>query len=83
MSYLLAEKHIRALESLVVAGEFASVDDALDIAIAHLTMIDESDEFDWAIPLIAEADAEFARGEGVPLSEVKAKLDDCLKSRGG
>ena len=54
-----------------------------DLAIADPTLIDESDELDWAIPLIAKAEAEFARGEGVPLSEVKAKLDDFLKSRGG
>lgn len=79
----MADRHVRKLKSLVDAGEFASVDDALDVAITHLTLIDETDEFDWAIPLIAEAEAEFARGEGIPIEDVEASLDAFLKSRGG
>ena len=52
-------------------------------ALKIASVEDESGEFDWAIPLIEEAEIEFARGEGIPLAEVELRLDIYLKSRGG
>ena len=43
-------------------------------ALKMASVEDESDGFDWAIPLIEEAEREFARGEGIPLAEVELKI---------
>lgn len=79
MTYQLTDKQIRALESLVSTGEFASVEAALDAALASLEI--DVDDLDWAIPLVAEAEAELARGKGIASAVVRAEADALLKSR--
>lgn len=79
MTYQLTEQQIRLLESKVAAGGLASVEEAIAVAIAGLDL--DTDDLDWAVPLIAEAEAEFARGEGIPSSVVRADVEALLKSR--
>lgn len=72
MGYQLNAAQARKLEAFISAGEFESVEEAIDTAIAGLE-IDTSD-LDWTKPLIEEAEASLARGEGVSLDDVKARL---------
>lgn len=65
----------RFVEKQVEAGAFPSVDALLEEAVARLKHDEESpqlSEEDWAA--IAEADAEFERGECMDFDEVAAKL---------
>lgn len=61
MTDKIAERHIEALERHVQAGHFGSIDQALDVAVDQLDGMFEGD-CDWAVPLLAEADADIAAG---------------------
>ena len=69
---LCPERH-RWLEDQVAAGHFASLEQAVAVAIADL-MATVDDDLEWAKPLVDEAIAELDRGEGVPADEVWARI---------
>jgi antitoxin ParD1/3/4 len=81
MTVTLTPDQIKWLESQVAGGRFDSVEDAVRLAVAGLMTLD-ADDLSWAKPLVDEARASIARGEGIPAEDVKAQLDGYLKSIG-
>ena len=73
MTIQLSPEQQRWLEAQVEAGHFASLDQAVAVAIADL-MATVDDDLDWAKPLVDEAAAELDRGEGVPADEAFARI---------
>lgn len=65
MNVALSRAHEDWLKEQVAAGRFASLEEAVASAIAGLQVQDAVDD-DWAKPLIEEALAALARGEGTP-----------------
>jgi antitoxin ParD1/3/4 len=61
------------LEAKVAAGEFGSVEDAVEAAITN-SMAAEIDDMAWAIPYVDEARAAVARGEVLTLEEHRARV---------
>jgi Arc/MetJ-type ribon-helix-helix transcriptional regulator len=73
MAIALTPEQLRWLEQAVAEGRFASVEDAVRVAIVSL-MTEQSDDEDdaWVAPLLDEARASDARGESISLEEFKA-----------
>jgi antitoxin ParD1/3/4 len=63
------------LESEVASGRFASIGEAVEMAIAGL-MIDEEDDLVWAKPLVDQARSSVARGDVLTGDEYFRFLDD-------
>ena len=81
MKIEISEEHAEALKAAVTAGTFGSVDEAVSAALDQLLLAGE--DLSWAKPLVEEAMAEFARGEGIQLADARAELRahrDRLKS---
>ncbi len=74
MSIALTPEQLRWLEQAVADGRFASVEDAVRVAVVGLmTEPTEDDEDDsWVAPLLDEARASDARGESMSLEDFKA-----------
>ena len=70
------------LEAEVAAGRYASVEEAVRIAVDAL-MPPEVRDLSWTKPYLDEARESLARVEGVAPEEVFVKTDAWLKSRGG
>lgn len=68
------------LEAEIASGRFASIGEAVEMAIAGL-MIDEADDLSWAKPLVDEARASVARGDVLTGDEFFAFLDDEIDKR--
>ena len=81
MNIALKPDQQRWLDDQIAAGTFASVDDAVQLAVAGL-MAPADDDLAWALPHIEEARAAIARGEGVDASIVKAELLERLRNFG-
>lgn len=81
MTITLTPAQLRWLEQQVASGQFESIEDAVQLAVTGLMAI-ETDDLAWAKPLVDEARASFARGEGIPAESVKAELDAYLRSIG-
>jgi antitoxin ParD1/3/4 len=81
MTITLTPEQVEWLEQQVADGEFDSVEEAVRLAVADLMTLD-TDDLEWAKPLVDEARAALARGEGVPAEAVKAEIDAYLKSIG-
>jgi antitoxin ParD1/3/4 len=62
------------LEAEVAAGRFASIDEAMEMAIAGLMTI-EDDDLAWAKPLVDKARASVARGDIISGEEYLKFLD--------
>jgi antitoxin ParD1/3/4 len=77
MTIQLSPEQQRWLEAQVAAGHFASLEQAVAVAIADL-MATVEDDLDWAKPLVDEAAAELDRGEGVPADEAFARIRKVL-----
>jgi antitoxin ParD1/3/4 len=73
MTIQLSPEQQRWLEDQVKAGHFASLEQAVAVAIADL-MATVDDDLEWAKPLVDEAAAELDRGEGVPIDEAFARI---------
>lgn len=73
MTIQLSPEQQRWLEAQVAAGHFASLEQAVAVAIADL-MATVEDDLEWAKPLVDEAAAELDRGEGVPADEAFARI---------
>jgi Arc/MetJ-type ribon-helix-helix transcriptional regulator len=77
MTVQLSPEQQRWLEHQVKAGHFASLEQAVAVAIADL-MATVDDDLEWAKPLVDEAAAELDRGEGVPVDEAFARIRKTL-----
>lgn len=77
MTIQLSPKQQRWLEAQVAAGHFASLEQAVAVAVADLMAMDD-DDLAWAKPLVDKASAELARGEGVPGDEAIARIRTAL-----
>ncbi|MFI5029296.1 MAG: type II toxin-antitoxin system ParD family antitoxin [Reyranellales bacterium] len=77
MTVQLSPEQQRWLEAQVKAGHFASLEQAVAVAIADLMGVVE-DDLEWAKPLVDEAAAELDRGEGVPVDEAFARIRKTL-----
>jgi antitoxin ParD1/3/4 len=73
MTVQLSPEQQRWLEDQVKAGHFASLEQAVAVAIADL-MATVDDDLEWAKPLVDEAITEVERGEGVPADEAWARI---------
>ncbi len=63
----------RWLEEQVAAGHFASLEEALAVAVSDLMAASE-DDLDWARPLVEVGLAEVERGDMVDGDEALARL---------
>jgi len=82
MTIQLSPEQQRWLEAQVEAGHFSSLEQAVAVAIADL-MATVEDDLDWAKPLLDEARASIARGEGMTLEEHRARIAAKLESSRG
>lgn len=75
MTITLTAGQLKLLEAAVAEGRFASVEEAVRVAVDCMmgTAADPGD-LDWVKPLLDEARASLARGEGVTLEEFNAYL---------
>ncbi|HEY4170770.1 MAG TPA: hypothetical protein VGM96_28500, partial [Reyranella sp.] len=55
-------------------GAYESIDEAVASIVAE-HMLPDLDDLDWAKPLVEEARASIARGEGMTLEEYRARMD--------
>jgi antitoxin ParD1/3/4 len=74
MTITLHPSQQKWLEEQVAAGRFASVEDAVAVAIAEL-MEAQSDDFAWAKPYVDEARDAVARGEAISVDDAIADID--------
>jgi len=80
MTITLTPEQQRRLEAAVAAGRFASVEEAVRIAVDHLVPTGaELGDLSWAKPYLDEARASIARGESISLEEFNAHVDTRLK----
>jgi antitoxin ParD1/3/4 len=80
MTITLTADQEASLAALVAAGKFASVEEAaralLDERLAERQI--EDDDFEWAKPLIDEAEADIARGAIISRDDHDASIDALL-----
>jgi Arc/MetJ-type ribon-helix-helix transcriptional regulator len=74
MNVKLPQHERKRLEEQVAAGRFASIDEAVAIAVADLMAI-AGDYFSWAKPYADEARAAAASGETLSLEEAVGDID--------
>jgi Arc/MetJ-type ribon-helix-helix transcriptional regulator len=83
MTITLTLEQQKRLEAAVAAGQFASVEEAVRLAVDRLVMTDaDIEDLDWVKPYLDEARQSLARGEGIPAKDVFAETDAWLKKRG-
>ena len=73
MTITLPREQQEWLEAQVKAGAYESVDAAVTNIIAQHMHFD-ADDLAWARPLVDEARASVARGEGITLDEYHARM---------
>jgi antitoxin ParD1/3/4 len=74
MNISLPKEQLEWLEAQVAAGHFASIDEALAVAVADLKALSE-DDFAWAKPYVDEARASIARGDVLSGEEFFRRLN--------
>jgi antitoxin ParD1/3/4 len=74
MNITLPREQQEWLEAQVKAGAYESIDEAVASILAEHMLFD-LDDLDWAKPLVDEARASIARGEGMTLEEYRARMD--------
>ncbi|WP_428664569.1 hypothetical protein [Reyranella sp.] len=75
MNITLPREQQEWLEAQVKAGVYQSGDDALARFVAEHMDVD-LDDLDWAKPLVEEARASIARGEGMTLEEHRVRMTE-------
>ena len=78
MTITLTPEQQARLEAEVAAGRFASIEEAVRLAVADFLMPLDTSDLLWAKPYLDEARAEIARGEHVTLDEFNARIDKRL-----
>ncbi len=79
MNIKLPPEQQKWLEAQVAAGHYASVDEALAVAVADLMAI-HSDDLAWAKPYVDQARASVARGDVLSGEEYFKRLNAKLES---
>jgi antitoxin ParD1/3/4 len=74
MNITLPREQQEWLEAQVRAGAYESIDEAVATIVAEHMLLDP-DDLDWAKPLVDEARASIARGEGMTLEEYRTRMD--------
>jgi antitoxin ParD1/3/4 len=74
MNIKLPSSQQKWLEDQVAAGQFASLDEALALAVADL-MTAETDGLAWAKPYVDQARASLARGDVISGEDCPEGLD--------
>jgi len=84
MTITLTPEQQKRLEEAVADGQFASVEEAVRLAVDHFVVTKaDLDDLSWVKPLLDEARQSLARGEGIPARDVFAETNAWLKKRGG
>jgi Arc/MetJ-type ribon-helix-helix transcriptional regulator len=78
MKITLTPTQQKWLEGEVAAGRYASVEEAVRVAVDALMPLELRD-LSWAKPYLDEARASLARGEGITLEEFNAHVEKSLK----
>ena len=78
MNVKLPPRQLEWLEAQVAAGQFASVNEALTVAVADLMAI-EQDDLAWAKPYVDAARESIARGDVISGEEFFRHLDDTIE----
>jgi Arc/MetJ-type ribon-helix-helix transcriptional regulator len=73
MAVQLSQEQQRWLEAQVTEGHFASLEEAVAVAVSDLMAASE-DDLDWAKPLVEAGLAELERGEVIAGEDVLANL---------
>jgi len=79
MNVTLPIEQQKWLEAEVAAGRFASIDEALAVAVADLMAI-QSDDLAWAKPYVDQARASVARGHVMSGEEFFKRLEAKLEA---
>jgi len=79
MKIILPPEQQEWLEAEVAAGHFASIDEALAVAVADLMAI-QTMNLAWAKPYVDKARASVARGDVLTGEEYFRRLNDKLAS---
>jgi antitoxin ParD1/3/4 len=82
MNITLPREQQEWLETQVKAGAYDSIDDAVATIVAQHIDLD-IDDMAWAKPLVDEARASIAKGEGMTLEEHRARIAAKLESLRG
>jgi Arc/MetJ-type ribon-helix-helix transcriptional regulator len=77
----LTSEQQKWLEAEVAAGRYASVQEAVRIAVDYLLPAGTAD-LSWTKPYLDEGRAQIARGEFITLDEFNAEADKRLKELG-
>jgi len=78
MTITLTREQEERLEAEVAAGRFASVEEAVRLAVADFLQPLDTADLSWAKPYLDEARAQAARGETVTLDEFNAHVEKRL-----
>jgi antitoxin ParD1/3/4 len=79
MNISLPREQLEWLEAEVAAGHFASIDEALAVAVADLKALMD-DDLAWARPFVDKARASVARGDVISGEEFFKHLNDTIES---
>lgn len=83
MTITIPPSDLAWIEAQVVAGRFASTDDAIAAAVQALKAGEIIPELSWAKPLVDESKASIARGEGLSAEQAFTHWEGTLaKLRG-
>jgi Arc/MetJ-type ribon-helix-helix transcriptional regulator len=80
MTIMLPAEQMRWLEAQVAAGRFASIEEALTLAIDSLRNSLLPDD-EWVKPLLEEGQKSFDDAGGIELGVVLADLDEFVSKR--
>ena len=79
MTITLTPDQQKRLEAAVAAGQFASVEEAVRLAVDNLVGTDaDLGDLSWAKPYLDEARESLARGEAISLEEFNAHVEKRL-----
>jgi len=78
MTIQLSPEQEQWLKAQVAAGHFASLEQAVAVAVADL-MATVDDDLDWAKPQVDAAAEELARGKGISAEEAVRRMHAALK----
>ncbi len=79
MTITLSPEQMRWVEAAVAAGQYASVEEAVRVAVDGL-MVNSIDDLGWAKPYLDEARADIAAGRVVDGDEFLAWLEGRIKT---
>lgn len=80
MTVTLSPEQMRWIEEAVAAGYFASVEEAVAVAVADLKTALGLGNLDWAKPYIDQARGDIARGDVIDGDEFRAWLNERTKT---